>query len=321
MQVDYAGNDALSRPLKDALSRVLAMSLIHEKMYRSETVADLDFGAYIELLAAQLLTAYCVDPTRVKLELNVEPLYFNLHEAIPCGLILNELVSNSLKRSAMIARASSGFHSARPTPEVSNSQSRTTESGCRAISESTRGSRSVCRSLMRCGISFGPSVSGQAKEARRSGWCGNPVHRGSRRRSLLTKPHLRPPQQRYPDKAPNHKLAAAIFQPESAAVDQAGVGIEYVPVAVFTAVFAHVAHHDHADNALILPVVRTPFADFIRLFGVEARLHLAKNRAVLLIQPDQPPRFVGIVVDGPPHSLGGGIESARREARQQYNEK
>jgi len=99
MQVDYAGNDALSRPLKDALSRVLAMSLIHEKMYRSETVADLDFGAYIELLAAQLLTAYCVDPTRVKLELNVEPLYFNLHEAIPCGLILNELVSNSLKHA------------------------------------------------------------------------------------------------------------------------------------------------------------------------------------------------------------------------------
>jgi PAS domain S-box-containing protein len=91
--------DSLSGPLNDAHSRVLSISLIHEQIYRSETLADLDFGAYIEALSGRLFNAYCVDPSRIHLELSVEPISISLDHAIPCGLILNELVSNSLKHA------------------------------------------------------------------------------------------------------------------------------------------------------------------------------------------------------------------------------
>jgi two-component sensor histidine kinase len=87
------------RPLNDAHSRVLAMSLIHEQIYRSDTLADLDFAEYVALLAKRLFGAYCVDPSRIRLELSIQPIVLTVDDAIPCGLVLNELISNSLKHA------------------------------------------------------------------------------------------------------------------------------------------------------------------------------------------------------------------------------
>src|SRR6185437_14465763 len=98
MQISCAAEDSL-RPLNDAHSRVLSMSLIHELIYQSDTLADLNFGAYIEVLASKLFAAYCVDPVRIRLEMSVEPINLNLDQSIPCGLILNELISNALKHA------------------------------------------------------------------------------------------------------------------------------------------------------------------------------------------------------------------------------
>jgi PAS domain S-box-containing protein len=92
-------NDLSTSPLHDAHSRVLAMSLIHEQIYLSDTLADLDFGVYVEQLANRLFSTYCVDPSRIRLELSVEDIQLTVDDAIPCGLILNELVSNSLKHA------------------------------------------------------------------------------------------------------------------------------------------------------------------------------------------------------------------------------
>jgi two-component sensor histidine kinase len=75
------------------------MALIHERLYQSPTLSDLDFGAYIEILAGQLLHAYCVDTELINLELSVEAVHLTIDQAIPCGLILNELISNSLKHA------------------------------------------------------------------------------------------------------------------------------------------------------------------------------------------------------------------------------
>jgi len=105
MQIDCSdGCDVASRPLKDAHSRVLAMSLIHEQIYQSDTLADLDFGEYIKVLADRLFAAYCVNPLRVRLELDVETIHLPMPQAIPCGLILNELISNSLKHAFIDGR-------------------------------------------------------------------------------------------------------------------------------------------------------------------------------------------------------------------------
>jgi PAS domain S-box-containing protein len=99
MQIDCSGDEAFSVPLKDAHSRVLAMSLVHEKIYRSETIAEIDFGEYIEVLSNQLFSTYCVNPSSTRLETSVDTIYLTMHQAIPCGLILNELLSNSLKHA------------------------------------------------------------------------------------------------------------------------------------------------------------------------------------------------------------------------------
>jgi two-component sensor histidine kinase len=97
MQISCADGAPFAGPLNAAHSRVLAMSLIHEQIYRSETLADLEFGGYVKLLVDRLFEAYCVDSSRIRLELRVEAMHLTVDQAIPCGLILNELVSNSLK--------------------------------------------------------------------------------------------------------------------------------------------------------------------------------------------------------------------------------
>jgi PAS domain S-box-containing protein len=99
LSMQIACNDSFSQPLSDAHSRVLSMSLIHEQIYQSDTLAHLNFGEYIDALSEKLFSAYCVDPSRIRLELSVEPISFGVDQAIPCGLILNELISNSLKHA------------------------------------------------------------------------------------------------------------------------------------------------------------------------------------------------------------------------------
>jgi two-component sensor histidine kinase len=81
------------------------MAMIHEHLYQSERLGGLDFGQYIETLALNLFQTCCVDPSRIRLELNIEPIHLTVDQGIPCGLILNELVSNALKYAFCDGRA------------------------------------------------------------------------------------------------------------------------------------------------------------------------------------------------------------------------
>ena len=82
---------------KESQHRVASMALIHEKLYRSRDLASLDFTQYIETLSSDLLKSYEVSQHQVGLDVRVVDAEMNLDVAIPCGLIINELVSNSLK--------------------------------------------------------------------------------------------------------------------------------------------------------------------------------------------------------------------------------
>lgn len=73
------------------------MSLIHKKLYTTSGLGQIDAADYIQSLAFSLLTTYQVSPGRVALQVEVEPVTISLDQAIPCGLIINELVSNALK--------------------------------------------------------------------------------------------------------------------------------------------------------------------------------------------------------------------------------
>ena len=79
--------------------RIRSMALIHEQLYQSSDLARIDFAEYIENLTDRLLYSYGVRAGNITLQLDLTPLFLSVETAIPCGLIINELVSNALKHA------------------------------------------------------------------------------------------------------------------------------------------------------------------------------------------------------------------------------
>ncbi len=83
--------------LKESQNRVKTMAMVHEKLYQSEDLKDINFKDYIENLVLDLFYSYDVEAGVIKPQIHVEDLNMGITTAIPCGLIINELVTNSLK--------------------------------------------------------------------------------------------------------------------------------------------------------------------------------------------------------------------------------
>ncbi|MBF0487460.1 MAG: DUF3365 domain-containing protein [Nitrospirae bacterium] len=78
-------------------NRILAMSLVHERLHQSETLADIDFADYVGKLSRGLFRSYGVNTSRIALKVDIPTLSIGVDMAVSCGLVLNELLSNSLK--------------------------------------------------------------------------------------------------------------------------------------------------------------------------------------------------------------------------------
>ncbi|MBN1940285.1 MAG: PAS domain S-box protein, partial [Candidatus Aminicenantes bacterium] len=87
------------RILKQGQTRIRSLSLVHEKLYRAVNLSRINLSEYIQSLAKHLFHVYLVDPAQVRLETDFEDLSLDINSAIPCGLILNELISNALKHA------------------------------------------------------------------------------------------------------------------------------------------------------------------------------------------------------------------------------
>ena len=105
MQARLLGADASRHALEECLTRVQAIALIHEKLYQSNDYANVPFSAYAKNLAANVFHASGLAPGRITLELAIEDLALPVDKAIPCGLILNELITNALKHAFPDGRA------------------------------------------------------------------------------------------------------------------------------------------------------------------------------------------------------------------------
>lgn len=82
---------------QESQDRIHSVALLHESLYQSHGLSEIDFPEYIRQLAAYLFDAYGVGGERIHLRAGLDDLSLHLDEALPCGLIINELVSNSLK--------------------------------------------------------------------------------------------------------------------------------------------------------------------------------------------------------------------------------
>jgi len=101
LQADQVQDAAVLELLAVTRNRVGAMALLHENLYQSESLARLNLPEYVKSLCAQLLRAAGPIRARVQLECHVEPgtISLELDQAVPCGLLLNELVTNALKHA------------------------------------------------------------------------------------------------------------------------------------------------------------------------------------------------------------------------------
>ena len=78
-------------------NRIDSIALVHEKLYQSEDLANVNFGEYVNTLTVRLFDAYSSRLPDVELKINVENLFLQVNKAIPCALVINELVMNSIK--------------------------------------------------------------------------------------------------------------------------------------------------------------------------------------------------------------------------------
>jgi PAS domain S-box-containing protein len=96
---------ALLDLLRDSQNRIKTMALVHEKLYRSPDLARIDFAEYARSLAGQLLRTYAAHAEMVALRVEADDCWLDVDTAVPCGLILNVLVSNALKHAFSEGRA------------------------------------------------------------------------------------------------------------------------------------------------------------------------------------------------------------------------
>ncbi len=97
LKMSTVENEFTREVLLDCKNRVLSMSLIHDKLYKSTSISEINFKLYISELLNEISTSYPTATDKINFKIQCEELFLTLNQAIPCGLLLNELVTNSVK--------------------------------------------------------------------------------------------------------------------------------------------------------------------------------------------------------------------------------
>lgn len=99
MQLENIDDPRVIRVINEIQSRVMSMALIHQSFIQSSNFSEVDFKFYTEKLVNNLVNVYTVNSKNINIDLNVEKYTLGIDIAIPCGLIINEIVSNSLQHA------------------------------------------------------------------------------------------------------------------------------------------------------------------------------------------------------------------------------
>jgi two-component sensor histidine kinase len=99
LQAETIKDESLRSAFKDSQNRVRAMALVHEKLYQSKDFTHIPFRDYLQSLIRYLYQSYTPKAGTIELTSEIEELPLAITHAIPCGLIVNELLSNALKHA------------------------------------------------------------------------------------------------------------------------------------------------------------------------------------------------------------------------------
>jgi PAS domain S-box-containing protein len=91
--------ETIAKVFQESHNRIISMSLIHEELYNSRDMETINFASYLRKLTDDLFKSYKVGNSDIRLHLDMEDFFFEMDCAIPLGIIVNELVSNSLKHA------------------------------------------------------------------------------------------------------------------------------------------------------------------------------------------------------------------------------
>lgn len=97
LQAEKISEKRIFDMFKESQSRIEAMAMVHEKMYLTSDLANIDFGEYVKSFVNSLAVSYGIGSDEITIHTNIKEITFDLDNAIPCALIINELVSNCLK--------------------------------------------------------------------------------------------------------------------------------------------------------------------------------------------------------------------------------
>lgn len=112
LQSSYVEDEKVKSLFKESQNRVQSMSLIHQKLYQTKDLANIDFKEYVQTVVTHLQHSFGMLEDRVNTEIDVVNLFMSIDNAIPAGLIINELVSNALKHAFPDGREGKIFISA-----------------------------------------------------------------------------------------------------------------------------------------------------------------------------------------------------------------
>jgi len=99
LNTKYSGDERVEEIFRESQDRIRAMAAVHSMLYKSESFSEINFGEYIRETARQLFRSYNTNPETISLLINAEDVMLSIDSAIPCGLIINELISNALKHA------------------------------------------------------------------------------------------------------------------------------------------------------------------------------------------------------------------------------
>lgn len=90
-------NPAVRQIIQDAVGRIHSMALIHEKIYRADNFSQFNMAAYLNDLADEVISLYSSIPNAIRVDSDMEQIYLPVDQAVPCGILINEVLTNAMK--------------------------------------------------------------------------------------------------------------------------------------------------------------------------------------------------------------------------------